>query len=169
MEGSRCFGATVCSSAGITSSIAEYDHGEGDCTVSGGFVYRGKRFPGLRGIYYYGDFCSGIIRGLQPTENGWEGAVLDRTPLSISSFGEDEAGELYVADYGTGSITQLLVCTGDCNDDGTISVDEVLTAVNIALGNVAASACPLADINGDQQILVDELLAAINNLLNGCR
>ena len=58
---------------------------------------------------------------------------------------------------------------GDCNDDGPVAVDEVLTVVNIALGNQDVSACRLGDPDGDQRISVDEILAAVNNLLNGCQ
>jgi hypothetical protein len=59
-------------------------------------------------------------------------------------------------------------CVGDCNDDGTVTVDEILTMVNIALGNTPVTACEAGDANGDGQITVDEILAAVNNALNGC-
>jgi hypothetical protein len=60
-------------------------------------------------------------------------------------------------------------CKGDCHDDGAVSVAEILTLVNIALGNTSASACLAGDANGDGRITVDEILAAVNNALNGCR
>jgi len=87
--------------------------------------------------------------------------------FSIASCGEDESGEIYVADYGNGTIAQLMepTCSGDCNDDGPVTLDEVLTVVNIALGNQDVSACRLGDPDGDQRISVDEILAAVNNLL----
>jgi len=59
-------------------------------------------------------------------------------------------------------------CVGDCNGDGTVTVDEILTMVNIALGNVSVTACEAGDANGDEQITVDEILTAVNNALNGC-
>jgi hypothetical protein len=59
-------------------------------------------------------------------------------------------------------------CTGDCNDDLQVTVDEVLTAVNIALGNVQLLNCEAADVNHDGQVTVDEILTAVNNALNGC-
>jgi hypothetical protein len=59
-------------------------------------------------------------------------------------------------------------CTGDCNNDGHVTVDEILTMVNIALGNRPASDCSLGDANGDHQITVDEILISVNNALNGC-
>ncbi len=106
MEGSRCFGSPICSSAGLTLPVAEYLHGSGDCSVTGGYVYRGA-IAALQGIYFYGDFCSGRIWGLRRTGTAFETALLTDTTLSISTFGEDEAGELYVADYATGDIYRV--------------------------------------------------------------
>ncbi|MFI5398293.1 MAG: hypothetical protein ACHQ9S_22375 [Candidatus Binatia bacterium] len=60
------------------------------------------------------------------------------------------------------------LCVGDCNGDHTVTVDEILTMVNIALGNVSLSACLAGDANGDRRITVDEILAAVNRALTGC-
>jgi hypothetical protein len=59
-------------------------------------------------------------------------------------------------------------CVGDCNGSGQVTVDEILTMVNIALSNTSISACEAGDENHDSQITVDEILAAVNNALNGC-
>jgi hypothetical protein len=59
-------------------------------------------------------------------------------------------------------------CVGDCNNNRSVTVDELLTMVNIALGNAAVSLCTPGDANGDQKITVDEILAAVNHALNGC-
>ena len=59
-------------------------------------------------------------------------------------------------------------CTGDCTNDGAITVDELVQMVNIALGNLETSACEAADANQDGQITVDEILTAVDNALNGC-
>jgi hypothetical protein len=56
---------------------------------------------------------------------------------------------------------------GDCNGNGQVTVDEILTMVNIALGNTV-TACDAGDANHDGQITVDEILTAVNNALNGC-
>jgi glucose/arabinose dehydrogenase len=106
MEASSCFADPSCSSAGLTLPVAEYLHGSGDCSVTGGYVYRGSN-PALRGIYIYGDFCSGRIWGLRRNGTNWESKLLNDTTLSISTFGEDEAGELYLADYGSGEIYRV--------------------------------------------------------------
>ncbi|MHB8773447.1 MAG: PQQ-dependent sugar dehydrogenase, partial [Syntrophales bacterium] len=106
MEGSRCFTGATCATAGLTLPVAEYLHGNGDCSVTGGYVYRGAA-AALRGIYFYGDFCSGRIWGMRRTGAIFETVLLADTTLSISTFGEDEAGELYVADYATGEIFRI--------------------------------------------------------------
>lgn len=59
-------------------------------------------------------------------------------------------------------------CVGDCNTSGAVTVDEILTTVNIALGNADISTCRSGDANGDGRITVDEILSAVNNVLNGC-
>jgi hypothetical protein len=59
-------------------------------------------------------------------------------------------------------------CVGDCGEDGQVTVDEILTMVNIALGNLDVSHCLTGDANNDNQITVDEILTAVNNALNGC-
>ncbi len=108
MEGSLCFNpASGCDQSGKVLPIAEYDHSVG-CSVTGGYVYRGSLFPLLRGHYFYGDFCSGAFFSLEGSpSSGWTVTPLGDTPYSISTFGEDEDGELYLADYGTGRIYQL--------------------------------------------------------------
>jgi hypothetical protein len=59
-------------------------------------------------------------------------------------------------------------CVGDCNGDHQVTVDEILTMVNIALGNASVTMCEAGDANHDNQITVDEILTAVNNALNGC-
>jgi hypothetical protein len=59
-------------------------------------------------------------------------------------------------------------CVGDCDSLGGVSIDDILTMVNIALGDTSISACEAGDANGDSQITVDEILTAVNNALNGC-
>jgi hypothetical protein len=60
------------------------------------------------------------------------------------------------------------VCVGDCNGDGSVTVDEIVTMVNIALGLSEVSSCAAADPGGDGMVTVDEILTAVNNALNGC-
>ena len=102
MEGTHCFppDKTNCQPALYTAPVAEYTHASSNCAVTGGFVYRGTQVPDLYGTYLYGDFCSGRIWGLRQDGGGWTNAELLQSGLSISSFGEDDDGELYVVDYG---------------------------------------------------------------------
>lgn len=62
-----------------------------------------------------------------------------------------------------------LECNGDCNHDDGVTVDDLLTMVNIALGSAPVGDCSSADTSGDGQITVDEILAAVDNALNGCQ
>lgn len=89
---------------GFTAPIAEYSHDFG-CSVTGGYVYRGA-MPEWQGIYLYGDYCTGYIWGLINSANGWQAEVLFESGFNISTFGEDESGEMYVADHG-GAIYKL--------------------------------------------------------------
>jgi hypothetical protein len=61
-----------------------------------------------------------------------------------------------------------VVCVGDCNDDGVVAVNELITGVNIALGNAAIETCPAFDRNGDDRVDISELIAGVANLLYGC-
>jgi hypothetical protein len=106
MEGSLCFLTPSCSSAGLVLPVAEYDHSSGDCSVTGGYMYRGGA-ASLRGTYLYGDFCSGRIWGLRHNGIAWENRLLLDSTLLISTFGEDESGDLHVADYATGVIYRI--------------------------------------------------------------
>jgi glucose/arabinose dehydrogenase len=99
LEGSRCFNPPEdCRRRGLKRPRAEYRHARGRCSVTGGYVYRGRAIPELEGTYLFGDFCSGEIFGLRKGVR----SLLLATDLRISSFGEDEAGELYVVDHGGG-------------------------------------------------------------------
>jgi glucose/arabinose dehydrogenase len=108
MEGAHCFDPSTCdpASSGLILPVAEYDHGQG-CSVTGGYVYRGVQFPALTGVYFYGDFCSGIIWGLHREADGsWSNAELLSSGYLISSFGQDEAGEVYLVHHG-GEVFQI--------------------------------------------------------------
>ncbi|MCW5878126.1 MAG: PQQ-dependent sugar dehydrogenase [Anaerolineales bacterium] len=86
--------------------VAEYDHSSG-CSVTGGYVYRGHQLEEWRGVYVYGDFCSGEIYGLLRNADGsWQNARLYDTNFLISSFGRDKHGEIYLVDRA-GGIYQL--------------------------------------------------------------
>ncbi len=106
MEGAHCFGDPACSQAGLVLPVAEYDHGQG-CSITGGFVYRGTAYPRMQGVYLYADFCSGRFWGLKRDGETWRNALLLTEPHSVSSFGEDEEGNLFAADLG-GAIFEIV-------------------------------------------------------------
>ena len=105
MEGSTCFRARSCNDDGLQAPVAEYGHDLG-CSITGGYVYRGKRVPALEGVYLYADFCSGRIWGLRYDGSAvtaqWE---LVHAPFQVSSFGEDADGEVYVLGFDGGIYT----------------------------------------------------------------
>ena len=107
MEGAHCYATPDCDQMGLTLPIAEYPHGAGDCTVIGGHVYRGADFPALVGTYLFGDYCSGRVWGLAVGEDS-EPRLVAETGLTIGSFGEDEAGELYFVDIASGSLYRVV-------------------------------------------------------------
>jgi glucose/arabinose dehydrogenase len=101
MEGSVCFNPTTnCNNGGLALPVLDYPHTNNPCaaSVTGGYVYRGTAAPVLQGTYFYADFCAGFVRSFRFNS----GSALDRTewPLltasSITSFGRDGLGELYI-------------------------------------------------------------------------
>ncbi|NJN84900.1 MAG: hypothetical protein HC802_23175 [Caldilineaceae bacterium] len=108
MEGSVCYQSPDCEPERFIAPVAEYRHDGSHCSVTGGYVYRGQSYESLQGVYFYADYCSGVIWSLVPEADGsWRSDELLDTNLLISSFGEDEAGELYVLDYAKGAIYRL--------------------------------------------------------------
>lgn len=95
-EGPDCYEATTCKRAGLTGPVASYGHDLG-CAVVGGFVYRGSAYPLLVGTYLFSDNCSRRIFAIDAASDGPSVPVqIGRAEASVSSFGEDERGELYV-------------------------------------------------------------------------
>jgi glucose/arabinose dehydrogenase len=108
MEGLHCYAQDNCSQQGLTLPVAEYSHDIG-CSVTGGYVYRGSAFPRFQGAYFYGDYCSGRIWALQATGNSqWQATEVLQSGRAISSFGEDEAGELYLTDLNDGKVYRIV-------------------------------------------------------------
>lgn len=90
----------------LVPPVAEYAHDQG-CSVTGGVVYRGSRLPEMQGVYLYADYCTGRVWGLARDHQGnWLEAPLFDNAGRISSFGEDEAGEVYLVDHA-GRILKL--------------------------------------------------------------
>ncbi len=106
-EGFHCFKALTCNDTALSSPIAEYSHDDGNCSITGGYIYRGQSYPAMEGIYFLADFCSHQILGLKNIAGKWVLETLVQNDHAIASFGQDKAGELYLADYNTGMVYQI--------------------------------------------------------------
>jgi len=106
MEGSRCFNPKKnCEQAELTNPIWEYNPEGGGASITGGYVYRGAEIPSLEGKYIFADFVDGRIWTL--SYDGQNKAIAEKLELeqfNITSFGEDEAGELYASLYDGGIV-----------------------------------------------------------------
>jgi glucose/arabinose dehydrogenase len=106
-EGMHSYKGQPPANVSFTQPVYEYSHSDG-CAITGGYVYRGQMMPEWRGVYFFGDSCSGNIWGLlRPGGRDQQAKILFTTSAQISTFGVDESGELYLADYGSGSLLKL--------------------------------------------------------------
>ena len=104
MEGKQCYLEVNCSNAEYIMPIHDYSHAEGQ-SVTGGYVYRGTGISDLMGTYLYADFISGKIWGLSKNiDDTYTNKLLINSSLYISSFAEDQAGNLYVIGHQSGKI-----------------------------------------------------------------
>jgi len=98
LEGSSCYNAAACSKSGFEIPVLEYNHSNNQCSVTGGFVYRGSAMPEITGVYFYADYCAGWVKSFTYSN----GAATDQRDWnlgnvgSVTSFGVDAAGELYL-------------------------------------------------------------------------
>ncbi|MDQ3373504.1 MAG: carboxypeptidase-like regulatory domain-containing protein, partial [Acidobacteriota bacterium] len=130
-EGTQCtnLDPALCNPANYVAPVFQYDHSNGRCSVTGGYVYRGTLGTLPAGTYIYGDYCTGeILTGAQQT------LLLDTT-RNIVSFGEDEAGELYVVGLG-GTVEKIASLT----TASTVTVGgRVMTASGRGIRNVSVT------------------------------
>ncbi len=106
MEGTLCFAddaceadTPTCGSPNLTLPVLEYGHDDGDCSVTGGYVYRGRKIPSLVGRYLFGDYCSGRVWAAKPGPSGYEVRQLPERAWSVVSFGEDRDGEIWLGTF----------------------------------------------------------------------
>lgn len=126
MEGTRCnttdpASAPPCNDPSLTLPVYEYDHSQGECSIIGGFVYRADASL-LRGLYFFGDYCTGRVFSYRPTD----GNVVDRTGelgaaatsnFDLVSFGEDGFGRLLLVQRSSGAVYRISSAmrpTGGC-------------------------------------------------------
>jgi len=120
MEGRHCTGLSgpvACNDPSLTLPIIEYPHTAGNCSITGGTVYRGMNAMALAGRYVYADYCTGRIWSAAPDRTGvWQVRTVAAYGSPISTFGEDERGELYFADYSRGQLRSFVPESGDLTD-----------------------------------------------------
>lgn len=164
MEGLQCFRAG-CDPTGFVLPVFEYGRSEG-CSVTGGFVYRGP-VPALRGQYLYGDFCTARIWGLRPEGNGFVNREWLRAPAGVTTFGEDNQGEVYVGTAG-GAVYRLTAGP----DSGPV-VLSVTNAASFVPGMVAGSIASafvsgIVETDGSAETIpLPETLAGVSVTVNG--
>jgi glucose/arabinose dehydrogenase len=110
MEGDSCFNpGTGCNMVGLALPIFVYDHSQGDETIIGGYVYRGSEISELAGLYIFADEATGRIWTLtQSSASVWTRAlILNAGQFQVTSFGQDQNGELYVTGYSSGTISRI--------------------------------------------------------------
>jgi glucose/arabinose dehydrogenase len=101
-EGKHCYKRSACNRKGLIDPVLEYGHKTG-CSVTGGVVYRGKRLPHLRGMYFYSDYCTAILRSFRWSRGklsqhyDWKDALDPNYRLAnVTAFGVDHEGDMYI-------------------------------------------------------------------------
>ncbi len=121
-EGMHDYNTAGCPDVGLIEPVAEYDHDDG-VSITGGFVYRGTAVAALQGRYVFADYVSGRIWALRDNgQGGYINDLLIDTDYYISSFGQDQDGELYIVDYGNGRVRKII--------EGGTGSDEVPTLLS---------------------------------------
>jgi glucose/arabinose dehydrogenase len=106
-EGEACRPDRPCGSTEMLLPVMHYDHSLG-CSVIGGYMYRGSKLSELENSYVFADFCSGRLWNMRWQPNEWVSSLLiERMEVLVSTFGEDEDGELYVVDFRRGGLYRL--------------------------------------------------------------
>lgn len=169
-EGTSCTGLTgcTCGSVALTAPVRTYTHStSGGYSITGGYCYRGCAMPGMQGIYFYADYVSGNIWSFKMVGGAVTEWTLRNTELStavggevvntISSFGEDGNGEIYICKQGsggtTGQIFKIIPAAGevicvppnpyDLNDDGAVD------GADLGMLMAAWGVPGIGDVNGD--------------------
>ena len=105
-EGTSKFESSALGPGRLVQPVAEYSHADG-CSITGGYVYRGKKVPAARGRYFYGDYCTGAVWSLRLVDGVARDVRRESFVVrNLTSFGEDAAGELYAVS-GSGALYRL--------------------------------------------------------------
>ncbi|HEX8968642.1 MAG TPA: PQQ-dependent sugar dehydrogenase, partial [Chloroflexota bacterium] len=108
LEGTECADAEHCHDPGLVAPLVTYGHNM-TCAVIGGYVYHGPTASALVGSYLFGDLCTGgVFSMVGDAQQGWTRVELGFNPIKIDSFGEDPAGDVYVADMQGGVVYRVV-------------------------------------------------------------
>ncbi len=168
MEGNLCFNPPIdCDDGSLVLPILEYEHLDGNCSITGGYRYRGSRYPQLNGFYFYADFCSGRIWGASRDGSGeWGTVELLDSSILISTFGEDEAGELYLVrhNFNDGTVYRIVPTFPLCDielNQASYTAGETITTVEWRLANAGPDALEV-ELKAWLEIPGESLLSLLN-------
>lgn len=173
MEALACTGSSgcTCNAPALTLPVHEYTHVSGNCSITGGVVYRGQKIPDFCGTYFFADYCSAQIWSFKLV-NGVVTNFANRTSElapgggrsinSITTFGTDAAGEIYIADRG-GEIFKIAqgvpgpFALADFDTDGDVDTPDfsIFTQCFAGSNNPPAATCPdgvSADLDCDGDV-----------------
>ncbi len=175
-EGNNVYNTTGCPPAQtLTFPVHTYSRSGGNCSITGGVVYRGVNIPGLEGTYFYGDYCSSRVWSFD-LSGGTVSNFVERTSevssglSGLSSFGEDAYGEVYMCSLFNGRVYKIVPQNGpftDCNGNGIEDAAEILDGSEAdANGNGVLDSCEApcdGDVTGDDQVNLADLNLVLAN------
>lgn len=107
-EGNQVYNSSGCAASGFIAPVYSYSHTSvSACSVTGGYVYRGSAYPSLYGYYFYADFCNGTVYSLSSDGNFTQAQAGVFNGKFFSTFGENNAGELFVGDHTSGIVYRI--------------------------------------------------------------
>jgi glucose/arabinose dehydrogenase len=185
MEGTACggggtsgcpSGTAACNSAELTAPVLEYTHSGGDCSITGGYVYRGPFFAELAGTYLYGDYCTGKLWGATRSPTGtWATRLFSPRAAGLTTFGEDAAGEVYLATEGgllarivnanpmaAPAVGSIEPSSGSARGGQSLVVtgSNFVSGVTVSFGGALAPSVTVLDPNGTRLLVVTPAHAA---------
>ncbi len=173
-EGSQEFNTSGCPNASeLTFPVGEYNHTGGNCSITGGYVYRGSVYKDIYRLYFYSDYCSGDIGTIDGSNN-----LINHGDYggNWSSFGVDSSGELYIADI-SGTIHKViggeLFDTSDCNTNEFYLIpNPVSDSLHISLTNTIIQSIIIYDLKGteiinEKNLSVSEKTISVSSLSQG--
>lgn len=171
----------ACGSSGFVDPVHDYNRTGGNCSVTGGYVYRGCELgEEYQGLYFFGDYCGGSVWTLDQ-DNGYARSTEFNFGFGLSSFGEGEDGELYIADLFGGEVFRIVnPAAADDNDNGVVDACESACAADITgdgsldffdiSGFLSAFSAGdmVADFNGDGSFDFFDISAFLSAFAAGC-